>query len=62
MAKVEGSSGNVILDHPGVAAAVFALVTLFVFVGALYNVATSSHHPSSHGGGHPAAPAGAAQH
>jgi hypothetical protein len=33
-----------------------------VFVGALYNVATSGHHPSSHGGDHPAAPAGAAQH
>lgn len=61
MAKAQGSSGNVVLDYPGVSAVVFALITLFVFVGALYNVATS-HHPSSHGGEHPAAPAGAAKH
>jgi len=61
MAKAEVSSGNVVLDHPGIAASVFALITLLVFVGALYNVATS-HHPSGHGAGHPPAPAGAAQH
>ena len=56
MAKAETSSGNVLLDHPGIAASVFALITLCVFVGALYNVATSSHHPTNHSGSEQPAP------
>lgn len=59
MAKAENSSGNVLLDNPGISAAILALLALLAFGGALYNTATS-HHESSHGGEHEAAPAGEA--
>jgi hypothetical protein len=62
MAKAEGSSGNVFLDNAGATATIFALVVLAAFVGAIYNVATSHHAGSSHGGEHQSAPAGAAKH
>jgi hypothetical protein len=57
MATSQNSSGNPILDNPGVSATIFAIVVFCGFLGALYNVATSPH-----GGGHHAAPAGAAKH
>lgn len=55
------STGNPILDNPGVTATLFAIITVIVFIGALYNSATSHHgdsdHGKGHGGEHKAAPA-----
>jgi len=57
------SSGNPILDNPGVSATLFAIVVALTFVGLLYNSATSHHEGSEHnagaehGGEHKAAPA-----
>ncbi|MBK9263696.1 MAG: hypothetical protein IPM54_28320 [Polyangiaceae bacterium] len=56
MSTSQNSSGNPILDNPGVSATVFAIVVALGFVGALYQSATS-HHGDAHGGTHNAAPA-----
>ncbi len=58
MATSSNSTGNPLLDNPGVTATVFAIIVFFAFVGALYNSATSSHgdnHGAAHGGEHKAA-------
>jgi hypothetical protein len=58
MSTSSNSTGNPILDNPGVSATVFALVVFFAFVGAIYNSATS-HHGEEHGADHKTAPASA---
>lgn len=40
-----------IQKYPGIIAIVFTIFVSTVFIGALYNVATSSHH-GDHGGDH----------
>jgi hypothetical protein len=64
MSSSSNSTGNPILDNPGVTATLFAILTVIVFVGMLYNSATSHHGDSDHGksghgnsGEHKAAPA-----
>ena len=60
MASSTNSTGNPLLDNPGVTAVVFAIIVFCVFVGAIYNSATSHHDTgSAHGGEHKAAPASA---
>jgi len=64
MATSSTSTGNPLLDNPGVTAVVFAIIVFCAFVGAIYNSATSHHdtgaaHGKGHGGDNKAAPASA---
>ena len=57
------STGNPVLDNPGLSATLFAIVVALSFVGLLYMSATSHHEggehgaAAGHGGEHKAAPA-----
>ncbi|HRI69535.1 MAG TPA: hypothetical protein PK156_35130 [Polyangium sp.] len=62
MSTSTDSTSNPILARPWLSATIFAIAVFCVFVGALYNSATSHHeggasHGAPHGGEHKAAPA-----
>ena len=53
MSTASTSTNNPILARPWLSATIFALVVFGVFMGALYNSATSVHHEGGdHGAGH----------
>lgn len=57
------SSGNPLLDHPGIVASVFAVLVLVGFLAALYGNVTGHHEGGEHpAAGHEGAAAPAGEH